>query len=87
VTKPFTHPEILTFCECWGPHPMCWKRGDHVAVGFDRECAGLENEEGRAGLAGTPIQRAVWNPKAFGEDGKDSNSSSPPPAWIPRSDS
>lgn len=88
ITRPLRHSDILTFCECWGTHPMCWRDGDHVAVGFDRECGGLESDEGRRDLEGTPIQRAVWNPKPFGEGDEDGHMRIQDlPDWIPRSDS
>jgi hypothetical protein len=67
IGSPFTGADALTDCECWGEHPMCFARGDHVAVGFVVECDGLKTPaERRRRLQGVPIQRAVWNPHAFG---------------------
>lgn len=88
VGQPFSHSEILTYCECWGPHPVCWKHGDHVALGFKRDCDGLDSATGREALVGTPIQRAVWSPKPFGEDEGDGDGSghSQVPEWVPRND-
>lgn len=56
----------LTQCECWGAHPMCFRAGDHVAVGFAVPCDGLDTPAQRAHLEGIPIQRAVWSPRKFG---------------------
>lgn len=92
VGKPFSHSEILTYCECWGTHPVCWKEGDHVALGFrrtkddsdERDCDGLDSASGRESLVGHPIQRAVWSAKAFGED--DAEGDKKLPEWIPRED-
>jgi hypothetical protein len=66
IGTPFTGADVLTDCECWGEHPMCFERGDHVAVGFVVACEGVKTREGRRMLQGVPIQRAVWNPHAFG---------------------
>ena len=66
IGSPFTGADVLTDCECWGEHPMCWSRGDHVAVGFVVECDRLKTSAERKRLQGVPIQRAVWNPQAFG---------------------
>ncbi len=68
IGEPFTGDQHLTHCECWGAHPMCFKAGDHVAVGFDRTCDGLETAANRKVLVGVNIQRAVWSPTPFGAD-------------------
>lgn len=84
IGSPFTGADALTDCECWGEHPMCFERGNHVAVGFVVDCDGLKTPEQRQKLRGVPLQRAVWNPKAFG-DAVDSSTpgavtSQPPPS-------
>ena len=66
IGAPFTGADALTDCECWGEHPMCFARGDHVALGFVVECGNLKTQKERHALQGVPIQRAVWNPRAFG---------------------
>lgn len=77
IGSPFTGADRLTRCECWGDHPMCFARGDHVAVGFVVSCNGLETpRERRVALQGVPIQRAVWSPNPFGADVEPA----PPPA-------
>lgn len=76
IGSPFPGADLLTSCECWGDHPMCFVRGDHVAVGFVVACDGLDTPRERRVLQGVPIQRAVWNPKPFGADGE----VTPPPA-------
>jgi len=76
IGAPFAGDDVLTHCECWGAHPVCFKRGDHVAVAFKRACDGLDDERMRKVLAGVNIQRAVWSPTPFGE-GDDSGSSDP----------
>ncbi len=77
IGAPFEHTDVLTSCECWGTHPMCFRSGDHVAVGFKIACDGLDSPAERKSLAGVPIQRAVWNPRPFG--GGDGGATSPPP--------
>jgi hypothetical protein len=66
IGAPFTGHALLTECECWGERPVCFRKGEHVAVAFERECDGLEDEAGRSALDGERIQRAVWSPNAFG---------------------
>lgn len=78
IGAPFSGTDRITNCECWGDHPMCFARGEHVAVGFVVECTGLDTpRERRAALQGVPIQRAVWNPKPFGTDAEPA-----PPAAV-----
>ena len=70
IGAPLTNVTPLDACECWGPHPMCFGTGDHVAIGFDVPCQGEANfdtEAERKALLGVPIQRAVWNPRPFGD--------------------
>lgn len=66
IGSPFHNTEPLTSCECWGSHPVCYHRGDHVAVAFQVACGGLETPAQRKALEGVVIQRAVWSPHAFG---------------------
>ncbi|MEO7095336.1 MAG: hypothetical protein ABI175_18915 [Polyangiales bacterium] len=66
IGSPFQGADALTDCECWGEHPMCFQRGDHVAVGFVVDCDDLKTKQARKKLQGVPIQRAVWNPREFG---------------------
>lgn len=68
IGAPFYGANLLTTCECWGEHPMCFVRGDHVAVGFVVPCQNLETPIQRRSLQGVPIQRAVWSPRPFGAD-------------------
>jgi len=70
IGEPFTGDHHLTHCECWGEHPMCFKKGDYVAVGFQRSCDGLDSPANRKVLVGVNIQRAVWSPNPFGFDGE-----------------
>ncbi|HEY4238164.1 MAG TPA: hypothetical protein VGM88_00030 [Kofleriaceae bacterium] len=67
--------DAITNCECWGPrrdrpgHNVCYRKGEHVAIGFERECRD-ETEELPAILAdvaGKPIKLVVWSPSPFGE--------------------
>lgn len=85
IGKPFVRSDLLTFCEAWGDHPVCWRAGDHVAVGFAVDTDGLGTPEGRTRLEGVPIQRAVWRAKPFGTDDDGSGEKSLP-EWIPRAD-
>lgn len=67
IGAPLTNELPLDTCECWGSHPMCFHTGDHVALGFQVGCDNLETPAKRKALLGVPIQRAVWNPRAFGD--------------------
>lgn len=67
IRSPLTNDQPIDACECWGSHPMCFHNGDHVAIGFEVPCEGLETAAKRKALVGVPIQRAVWNPRPFGD--------------------
>lgn len=69
IGSPLTNEKPIDTCECWGSHPMCFKTGEHVAVGFRVSCDNLDTPAKRRSLLGVPIQRAVWNPAKFGEAG------------------
>jgi hypothetical protein len=75
IGAPFVGDDVLTTCECWGSHPVCFKTGEHVAVAFKRACDGLDDERMRKVLAGVTVERAVWSPTPFGVE--DSGSSDP----------
>ena len=66
---PFSSSDHLSYCDCWGAKPVCYRRGEHVAVAFDRECdsSGLATMAGRRVLQGQRIHRTVWSPKPFME--------------------
>jgi hypothetical protein len=60
----------FTECTCWGGKPVCFKEGEHVAVGFDRKCGGTRAERRTRRLEGATIAYLVWSPRGFGgEDG------------------
>lgn len=54
----------LTACACWGGKPVCYRAGEHVALGFDRSCRGLARS--LRGLEGLAIERTIWRPRPFG---------------------
>lgn len=58
----------ITDCDCWGGKMVCFRKGEHVAVTFDRRCRSALDARTRRGLQGTAIKRLVWSPKAFGGD-------------------
>ena len=66
VGSRFADWERITDCACWGGKPVCFRDGEHVAVGFDRACNGLARS--KRGLAGLPNARTIWSPRAFGDD-------------------
>jgi len=76
IGAAFKSGSLLTKCDCWGPHPdrpghsVCYRKGDHVAVGFDRECRDEYEDLPAvvADLAGKPIKLLVWSPSAFGDE-------------------
>ncbi len=68
VGAKFTGAAALTACECW-EKVICYTKGDHVAVGFDRNCkGGTISPHARTRFEGEPIARTIWNPKPFGID-------------------
>ena len=70
VGQPLENTSAVTTCECWGPNPTCYAKGEHVAVNFKLACAGvIGNAHWIRKLAGVPIQRVIWSPTAFGEAG------------------
>lgn len=71
IGAPFAGADVLTTCECWGAHPVCFKVGEHVAVAFSRACDGLDDERMRKVLTGVTVQRVVWSPTPFGMDSDD----------------
>src|SRR5665647_2058696 len=84
IGAAFAGDEVLTHCECWGEHPVCFKKGDNVAVAFKRACDGLDDERMRKVLTGVSLQRAVWSPKPFGyDDDSGSNPDHGTPSVIP----
>ncbi len=58
----------VTDCDCWGGKLVCFKKGEHVAVTFDRRCRNAFDARARRGLQGTAIKKLVWSLKAFGGD-------------------
>jgi hypothetical protein len=66
VGSPFTNAGALTQCDCWGKQPVCFTKGEHVAVAFSRACGNLGDAHARRVLEGVPIQRVIWVPRAFG---------------------
>ena len=65
IGAKFSDWERLTDCSCWGGKPVCFRDGEHVAVGFDRKCGGLARS--LRILDGQPIARTIWSPRPFGE--------------------
>ncbi len=68
VGEAFHGAAELTTCECWGDNPTCFKKGEHVAVNFKRECEGVTSGDHHAlkVLDGLIVQRVIWSPNAFG---------------------
>ncbi len=58
----------ITDCDCWGGKLVCFKKGEHVAVTFDRRCRSALDARGHRGLQGVAIKKLVWSPKPFGGD-------------------
>ena len=87
IGAAFAGDDVLTTCECWGDHPVCFKTGEHVAVAFKRACDGLDDERMRKVLAGVTVERAVWSPTPFGvasdSSGSDPCGGSTPGSVIP----
>jgi hypothetical protein len=81
VGQPFQDSAKITDCECWGQHPTCYVRGEHIAVNFTRECGELVQHDPRAfkALDGVAPRRLIWNPKPFVPDDASDGSDDPPP--------
>ncbi len=87
IGAPFVGDDVLTTCECWGEHPVCFKTGEHVAVAFKRACDGLDDARMRKVLAGVTVDHAVWSPTPFSagyeSGGSDPCGGSTPGSVIP----
>jgi hypothetical protein len=68
VGAPFTGASHFSGCTCWGGKPVCFKRGEHVAVGFDRKCGETRAERRTRRLEGATIAYLVWSPRRFGDE-------------------
>jgi hypothetical protein len=62
----FQNSKDLTRCTCWGHNPTCYKKGEHVAVNFNRSCMETEDPREIRVLDGLVVQRVIWSPTAFG---------------------
>ncbi len=67
VGSPLTSVAELTKCDCWGGKPVCFKKGEHVGVAFERGCRAVSTRKGLRTLEGRPIARLVWSAKGFGD--------------------
>jgi hypothetical protein len=64
--EAFQNSKDLTRCTCWGNNPTCYKKGEHVAVNFNRPCMETEDPREIRVLDGVVVQRVIWSPTAFG---------------------
>ena len=80
VGSPFKGASHFTHCECWGDNPTCFRKGDHIAVNFERECSHVAEQttSAFAVLDGAVVQRIIWSPKPF--DGDDESFDDEPDA-------
>lgn len=72
VGSSFADARYLTHCECWGENPTCYRKGDHIAVNFRRSCDDVTGNPDRVALRaleGEVIQRVIWSPTPFANDG------------------
>ena len=79
VGQTFQDSAALTYCECWGKNPTCYRTGEHIAVNFNRECDGVAYEPDRRALKaldGLVPQRMIWSPTPFGPAGSASSTGS-----------
>jgi hypothetical protein len=53
-------------CECWDARAVCFKRGEHVAVAFEKKCVASRGARRARILEGATIAFLVWSPRAFG---------------------
>lgn len=68
VGSAFTGAATLTTCECWGGKAVCFKKREHVAVAFERDCRGVREPRMRRQLEGMTIARTVWSPSPLGSE-------------------
>ena len=66
VGEAFQGAKELTRCTCWGNNPTCFKKGEHIAVNFNRSCTETEDPREIRVLDGVVVQRLIWSPTAFG---------------------
>jgi hypothetical protein len=68
VGTPLVGATHFTDCACWGAKPVCFKRGEHVAVTFAKTCGATRGERRNRVLEGAPIAAIIWSPRPFGSE-------------------
>jgi hypothetical protein len=73
VGERFGDPARVTTCECWGDQIVCFKEGDHVAVGLAKICreGTLGSAAARKALGDVPIRVTIWSPQPLVAGGRD----------------
>ena len=66
VGTPLVGATHFDQCECWDARAVCFKRGEHVAVAFDKKCLAARGARRARILEGATIAFLVWSPRAFG---------------------
>jgi hypothetical protein len=68
VGAAFQNSKNLTTCTCWGSNPTCFKKGEHIAVNFNRSCMETVDPREIRAVDGLVVQRVIWSPTAFGPE-------------------
>ncbi|MFT3691899.1 MAG: hypothetical protein QM831_02075 [Kofleriaceae bacterium] len=62
----FQGSRAIDNCECWGGNPICYKKGEHLAVAFQRSCLDEVDPRSLRVLDGLVIQRVIWSNEPLG---------------------
>ena len=65
--EAFQGSKQLDTCECWGTNPTCYRKGEHVAVNFNRACLQSNDIHELRALDGLVIQRVIWSSTELGK--------------------
>jgi hypothetical protein len=69
--EAFQGAKQIDTCECWGANPTCYRKGEHVAVNFNRSCLESNDIHELRALDGLVIQRVIWSPTELGKPDPD----------------
>ena len=71
VGAPLPDAVAITTCECWGDQTVCFKDGEHVAVGLAKICreGTLGTATARKALAGVAIRATIWSARPLAPGG------------------
>ena len=69
--EAFQGAKQVDTCECWGTNPTCYRKGEHIAVSFNRSCLESNDIHELRALDGLVIQRVIWSSAELGKPDPD----------------